>query len=71
MLDSSFDEARREIEKEHAVGFGAFEIAGAGRAEISGPNSLRIPVLLRDEAGRTLPVRLTVQIEPDREGETD
>ena len=28
-----------------------------------------MPVLLRDESGRSLPVKLTVTLEPDREGE--
>ena len=68
MLDPGFDAMREEIEKEGAGrGFGPFEIAAVGRAQITGANAVRLPVLLRDEAGHTLPVRLTVQIEPDLE----
>jgi len=67
-LDPGFDAMREEIEKEGAGrGFGPFEVAAVGRAQISGTNSVRLPVLLRDDGGQTLPVRLTVQIEPDLE----
>jgi hypothetical protein len=68
VLDPGFEAMREEIEKEGSGrGFGPFEIAAVGRAQISGSNAVRLPVLLRDDDGRTLPVRLTVQIEPDLE----
>ncbi len=72
VFDPAFDAVREEIEKEGAGGgFGAFEIAAVGRAQVTGPNTLRMPVLLRDDAGNTLPVRLSVSLEPDLENGSD
>ncbi len=70
LLDPAFEGMREEIEKEGAGrGFGPFEIAAVGRAQIAGSNAVKLPVLLRDDTGQTLPVRLTLQIDPDTDAE--
>jgi hypothetical protein len=44
---------------------GGIQLESVGEARQTGPRSLRIPIALRDEAGRTVSLSLAVELEPD------
>jgi signal recognition particle receptor subunit beta len=50
---------------------GAICIESVGQASQTGPRRVRIPMLLRGEAGRSLAISLTVEIEPGTTESTD
>jgi hypothetical protein len=54
-----------DLEPEAPAPMGAIRLESVGEASQTGPRTLRIPVVLRDDAGRSLALSLTVEIEAD------
>jgi signal recognition particle receptor subunit beta len=79
VFDSSFRQVtaemdaptRVDLEADPSAEAGAFEIASMGPVTQTASGAIRIPIVLRDEAGRSVPISITVRIEADAAEHTD
>lgn len=73
LLEPTFAGAAAVVEAEGyaAPDAGALRIDSVGRATQTGPSAVRVPLLLRDEAGRRLALALTLELELREQEEHD